>query len=770
MPDLPLHAAQARARKAVVVLGMHRSGTSALCGALNLLGVDFGKQLMPATHANEKGHWEHEEIVPIHDDLLSSLGSYWHNPELPSDWVEREVTCAAKSALLEIVERDFAHSPLFGLKDPRMCRLMPLWLPIFQALRVEPHFVLVLRHPWEVASSLAKRDEIESSRSYLLWLEHLVQAESATRSHKRSFVLYEEMMGDPVATLGKLQEQLDIDLREPSQVQTSLRQFLDPSLRHHQFNKESDKLSSAVPQLALDFYEAIRKASTPSEITRKLEPLAAEFSRRRVLFHPRGVRMEKLVPEKMVKISLEVSDPPREISISAPFWLDAKVTNETNEALYSVAPYPVRLAYHWIGKLTRQVVVFDGSRSALSPALGPSTAVRYPMKVVAPDQPGDYILQATLVQEGVCWFEEVRPDIVCEFDVEVRAGTDRGLFDSSRAAEKSTDAALIKRPLRAGVTIGIPIYRGKLFLEESLASVQTQTYAEIEVILSVDGPDPECEEICRKFLTDSRFRLVIQPDRLGWMAHTNWLMSQVQTEFWHLQEQDDVLEQTFLETLVRYATEHPEVAAAYTDLRTFGTGDTHMEMSSVIGSPIIRQLKLIYEHFSGVAPLGLIRTEALRMSGGLHFNEVENFAADTALMAGLARWGELHRLPFELYRKRVHGESTCAAWWEWPLERRFKAWQVHCLDMLRQALLIDATPQDRRLLWLAILERLISPRIAGYFLNTTELTVAERAEVLDSFLTLARTSSIDLPAGSLASWDEIASWTKGFYAGQNCVR
>ncbi|HJX24749.1 MAG TPA: hypothetical protein VJ252_01225, partial [Chthoniobacterales bacterium] len=65
------------ARKAVVILGMHRSGTSALCGALDLLGVDFGERLMPANHANEKGYWEHEEIVRFHDDLLSSLGSRW---------------------------------------------------------------------------------------------------------------------------------------------------------------------------------------------------------------------------------------------------------------------------------------------------------------------------------------------------------------------------------------------------------------------------------------------------------------------------------------------------------------------------------------------------------------------------------------------------------------------------------------------------------------------------------------------------------------------
>jgi glycosyl transferase family 2 len=315
----------------------------------------------------------------------------------------------------------------------------------------------------------------------------------------------------------------------------------------------------------------------------------------------------------------------------------------------------------------------------------------------------------------------------------------------------------------ATVTIGVPIYRGQSFLEESLASVRDQTYGNLEVILSVDGPDAECEEICQRFLTDTRFRLVIQPEHLGWMPHTNWLMSQVQTEFWHLQEQDDIIERHFLETLVNHAIEHPEAAAAYPDLRTFGTMDTHMEMSPVLGSPVMRQMKLIHEHFPGVAPLGLIRTEALRLSDGLQSNEFENFAADTAFMAGLARWGELHRVPGELYRKRVHSKSTHATWWDWPMERRFKAWQAHCLDMLQHALLAEGTPQDRRLLWLALIERLVSPRTSSYFLHTSELTAAERAGMLDSFLARARTSSIDIPESLDANWDEIESWTRGFY-------
>ena len=280
---------QAVSRKAIVVLGMHRSGTSALCGALDVLGVNFGKRLAPATKDNEKGYWEHPEIVALHDELLRSLGSRWDDDRpLPPDWVERDITRDIRCLLLGIVERDFAHASLFGLKDPRMCRLMPLWLAIFHTLQIEPHFVLTVRHPWEVAESLAKRDGLEHPKSYLVWLEHLVQAISATRGYRQSVVCYEEMIDDPVKVLTGLRKQLGVSLRAPFRVRTLLRKFLEPSLQHHHLKKgQANKHTPPVPHLALDLYETVRNASTSVEIGEKTAPLVAQFSCGSELFFPR---------------------------------------------------------------------------------------------------------------------------------------------------------------------------------------------------------------------------------------------------------------------------------------------------------------------------------------------------------------------------------------------------------------------------------------------------------------------------------------------------
>jgi hypothetical protein len=139
------------------------------------------------------------------------------------------------------------------------------------------------------------------------------------------------------------------------------------------------------------------------------------------------VSMGKLPSEKLAKLSFEVSGVPREVNASLMFWIDAKLINRTDEIIYPARPYPVHLSYHWLEKSTRTMVVFEGIRSGLFPGLEAKSTGQYNMTILAPEQPGEYILQTTMVQDGVSWFENVRPDIIQEFAVSVRAGKPRKL-------------------------------------------------------------------------------------------------------------------------------------------------------------------------------------------------------------------------------------------------------------------------------------------------------------------------------------------------------
>ena len=132
------------------------------------------------------------------------------------------------------------------------------------------------------------------------------------------------------------------------------------------------------------------------------------------------VPMTRLTPENIREVSLKVGSVPEAVGASELFWVDVEVTNASSLTLHSRPPFlPVHLSYHWLGQATREMRVWDGYRSGVYPDASAKTTTLCTMMVVAPDEPGRYLLQISMVQEEVSWFEQVRPDILHEFAVSV---------------------------------------------------------------------------------------------------------------------------------------------------------------------------------------------------------------------------------------------------------------------------------------------------------------------------------------------------------------
>jgi hypothetical protein len=244
---------------ALVVLGMHRSGTSALTGMLHHLGIPLGEQLMRATPDNPRGYWEHSDIVRAHERLLATLGWAWDDiRSLPVGFERGEVARAAERELSTLLYRDFAGAQFWGLKDPRLCRLMPLWASLFAAERVEPHHLLALRHPLDVAASLEARDGIGVARAQMLWLGHLLDAERATRGTKRVIVHYEDLVGERGWRSIAAQIAAEFDFAWPrfdAEAEAAVDAFLAPELRRR---RASDDALGKLPAWIEAVYDAFR--------------------------------------------------------------------------------------------------------------------------------------------------------------------------------------------------------------------------------------------------------------------------------------------------------------------------------------------------------------------------------------------------------------------------------------------------------------------------------------------------------------------------------
>jgi hypothetical protein len=221
--------------RVIVVLGMHRSGTSVLSGLLGLMGASLGPDLMPASPDNEAGYWEHAGVVALHDRLLMALGSSWDdvNP-LPDRWYESDAAAPFRKELTELIARDFRGVPLWTIKDPRMCRLAPIWRGILRDLGCETTWVLMTRRPQENVQSLARRDGFSAEKSELLWLRYTLRAELETRGERRVVICYDRLLDDWQGTLARIAGVMGHPWPVPvEQAAAQVARFIDPGKRHH---------------------------------------------------------------------------------------------------------------------------------------------------------------------------------------------------------------------------------------------------------------------------------------------------------------------------------------------------------------------------------------------------------------------------------------------------------------------------------------------------------------------------------------------------------
>ena len=221
-------------RTGVLVLGMHRSGTSALTRLLNLHGAALGDELMPARCDNPTGFWEHSAAVAIHERLLAALGMAWDDPRLlPQGWEATEPANEALAAIGELIAREFAEQPLWAIKDPRLCRFVPLWRRAMAAHGIDARVVLVTRAPGEVAASLQARDGLPTAIGNLLWGRYLVDALHGTEGMPRTLIHYGELLHDWRTAIDGIDAALRLGLHRDQHVAAECDRFLSPQLRHH---------------------------------------------------------------------------------------------------------------------------------------------------------------------------------------------------------------------------------------------------------------------------------------------------------------------------------------------------------------------------------------------------------------------------------------------------------------------------------------------------------------------------------------------------------
>jgi spore maturation protein CgeB/GT2 family glycosyltransferase len=233
----------------ILVLGMHRSGTSMVARLLNMMGAYFAPEgsSTGANQENPKGFWERRDVRNLNDMLLHSAGADWHRL---SDFRLEKIPAATltqfKTEAEKIILAMDAHRPWF-LKEPRFCLLAPLWLDQLEF----PACVIVYRSPIEVARSLEMRNGFSIGVGLALWERYNLAALNATRGKRRIQINHADLMADPLGAVQRLRKDLEAlnvrGLREPSNEE--ILAFIDPSLYRAKQEQVRGRLSPAQRKL-----------------------------------------------------------------------------------------------------------------------------------------------------------------------------------------------------------------------------------------------------------------------------------------------------------------------------------------------------------------------------------------------------------------------------------------------------------------------------------------------------------------------------------------
>ncbi len=220
-------------RPALLVMGVSRSGSSALAGVLGLLGAALPEHLLGAGPGNERGHFEPLLLMELNEAILRVHGgNYWDPIAIPPAWFDSAEATVFANRIATTIAAEYGPRALPVIKEPRLCRLAPLYIRALAQLGMTAHAILPLRHPGEAAGSLTRRDGTDPATAELLYVRDLLGAETFSRGMKRVWSSYDGLLTDWRATAAHVASTLDIAFPTPAaQAATAIEAFLAPEMR-----------------------------------------------------------------------------------------------------------------------------------------------------------------------------------------------------------------------------------------------------------------------------------------------------------------------------------------------------------------------------------------------------------------------------------------------------------------------------------------------------------------------------------------------------------
>lgn len=288
---------------AVCILGMHRSGTSTVTRAVNLLGAYLGEidELLAPGPDNPEGFWERKDIVALNERVLESFDSVWDSSvPLPEGWHRSEKARPFLQEAKAILNEKFRGCPFWAWKDPRTTLLVDLWQDALAGLPVNVKYVFVIRNPLDVARSLEKRNGLDTDKGMGVWFNYNITALKSVIDKDCAFILYDRIVEDWEGELKRCASIFGLpwpaDKKGLEHLRAKMAEFVRPDLRHSRTSAASLK-DLGLPAPVIELYETLLRLAdgeSRKALAEKTDRLWKDFSSCSAFFRYDAVSSIKL--------------------------------------------------------------------------------------------------------------------------------------------------------------------------------------------------------------------------------------------------------------------------------------------------------------------------------------------------------------------------------------------------------------------------------------------------------------------------------------------
>lgn len=352
-------------KRLIVVLGMHRSGTSVLSRALQVLGVSLGDNLLPPGDDNRKGFWEDADVNSLNIEMLKAINSDWDALRgVSSNDVEYLIANGFLGLASNLIDKKLQNTDVYGVKDPRMAKLFPFWQRVFKQAEFDVSYVVAVRNPLSVSKSLNARNQMDIGKGYLLWLEHIVESLLGTRNENKVLVDYDYLLKNPDSQLQKIAQKLGLEI-DQAELNSFKNEFLDKGLRHSEFQiRDLQKDEYCLP-IVDDVYGVLEKVAKDDQNSdlRELERRLAEPEQEWKRWYSLVARFEETYGQGYAELSSEKRELEKQIgelrSKMQTLQFGLAASERQRELTYQSFSWritgPVRIASNSLKTLYRQI-------------------------------------------------------------------------------------------------------------------------------------------------------------------------------------------------------------------------------------------------------------------------------------------------------------------------------------------------------------------------------------------------------------------------------